>query len=82
MILFVGQIAREMREREAFQELDYRGVRLDRQMGDRDRRSRAHPRARLARVFHRHQWMSGVGGDRAAGRHAERVRGDRRGIII
>ncbi|UPG73828.1 thiamine pyrophosphate-binding protein [Roseomonas gilardii subsp. gilardii] len=26
MILFVGQIAREMREREAFQELDYRAV--------------------------------------------------------
>ena len=32
-----------MREREAFQEIDLsRGVRLDRQMGDRDRRSRAH----------------------------------------
>ena len=26
MIMFVGQIAREMREREAFQELDYRAV--------------------------------------------------------
>src|SRR5258708_36019813 len=26
MILFVGQIARDMREREAFQELDYRAV--------------------------------------------------------
>ena len=26
LILFVGQIAREMREREAFQELDYRAV--------------------------------------------------------
>src|SRR5947208_5043285 len=26
MILFVGQIGREMREREAFQELDYRAV--------------------------------------------------------
>src|ERR1043166_4311750 len=26
MILFVGQVAREMREREAFQELDYRAV--------------------------------------------------------
>jgi len=39
MIVFVGQVAREMREREAFQELDYRGVRG--QVGDRDRRSRA-----------------------------------------
>src|SRR5207237_4925512 len=26
MILFVGQVGREMREREAFQELDYRAV--------------------------------------------------------
>src|SRR4051812_46297389 len=26
MIMFVGQVAREMREREAFQELDYRAV--------------------------------------------------------
>ena len=26
MIVFVGQVAREMREREAFQELDYRAV--------------------------------------------------------
>src|SRR5207237_3738029 len=26
MILFVGQVARDMREREAFQELDYRAV--------------------------------------------------------
>jgi acetolactate synthase-1/2/3 large subunit len=26
MIVFVGEVAREMREREAFQELDYRAV--------------------------------------------------------
>jgi acetolactate synthase-1/2/3 large subunit len=26
MIVFVGQVGREMREREAFQELDYRAV--------------------------------------------------------
>jgi len=52
MILFVGQIGREMREREAFQELDYRAVfGTIREMGDRDRRSRAHSRADLARLL-------------------------------
>ena len=43
-----------MREREAFQELDYRAVfGTHGEMGDRDRRSGAHPRDRLARVLHR-----------------------------
>ena len=59
-----------------------RGVRLDRQMGDRDRRSRAHPRAGLARLLHRDQRPPGSGGDRAAGGHAggARQRGGRAGI--
>ena len=47
-----------------------RGVRLDRQMGHRDRRSRAHSGARLARVLHRHQRPAGAGGGGAAGGHA------------
>ena len=56
MILFVGQVGRDMREREAFQELDYRAV-----FGsiakwvDRDRRSRADSGAGLARLLHRDQ---------------------------
>ena len=51
-----------------------RGVRLDRQMGDRDRRSRAHSGNRLARLPHRLQRPARAGGDRAAGGHAGRAR--------
>ena len=41
MIVFVGQVARSMRGREAFQEIDYRAVfGTDRQVGRRDRRRR------------------------------------------
>ena len=50
-----------------------RGVRHHRQMGDRDRRSRAHPRARLARLLHRDQRPARAGRHRAAGGHAGRA---------
>ena len=64
MIVFVGQVGRDMRDREAFQELDYRAVfGTDGEMGDRDRRSRAHPGNRLARVPYRLQRPPGPGGD-------------------
>ena len=79
MILFVGQIARDIRDREAFQELDYRGgVRQHRQMDDRDRRSGPHAGARLARLLHRHQRPPRPGGDRAARGHAGRAHHGRR----
>ncbi len=75
MIVFVGQVAREMREREAFQELDYRAVFGSHgEMGDRDRRSRAHPGDRVARLLHRLQRPAGPGGGRAARGHAGRAR--------
>ena len=75
MIVFVGQVARDMREREAFQELDYRAVfGTHGEMGDRDRRSGAHSGNRVARLPHRDQRPAGPGGDRAAGRHADRAR--------
>ena len=65
MVVFVGQVARDMREREAFQELDYpRGVRLDDQMGDRDRRSGAHAGNRLARLPRGGQRPARPGGGR------------------
>ena len=75
LILFVGQVDRTMRDREAFQEIDYRAV-----FGsiakwvDRDRRPRAHPRARLARLPRRDVRASWAGGDRTAGGHAHRRR--------
>ncbi len=83
LILFVGQIARDMREREAFQELDYRAVfgSID-EMGDRDRRSRPHPRAGLARLLCRDQRPARPGGDGAARGHAGRARrGGRRAAV-
>ena len=51
MILFVGQIERGMREREAFQELDYRAAfGAAGQMGHRGGRSGALSRNRLPRL--------------------------------
>ncbi len=48
-------------------------------MGDRDRRSRPHPRVGLARILHGDQWPAGAGGDGVAGGHAGRAhRGARR----
>ena len=75
LVVFIGQVARDMREREAFQELDYpRGVRLDDQMGDRDRRSGAHTGNRLARLSHRGQRAAGTGRRQPAGGYADRAR--------
>ena len=76
LIVFVGQVGREMREREAFQELDYRAVfGIDRQMG--------RPRSTIRRAFRswcrarstpRLSGRPGPGGDGAAGGHADRAR--------
>ena len=55
-----------------------RGVRLDRQMGDRDRRSGAHSGTGLARLLHRDQRAAGPGGGGAAGGHAGGARRRRR----
>ena len=55
-----------------------RGVRHDGQMGDRNRRSGAHPRDRVARVSCRDERPSRSGGDRAARRHADGARLGRR----
>ncbi len=75
LIVFVGQVARAMRERDAFQELDYRAVfGTHDEMGDRDRRSGAHSRDRVARLPRRLQRPARPGGDRAAGGHADRAR--------
>ena len=61
------------RERDAFQEVDYRqmfgGMR---QMGGRDRRRRAHPRIRPPRVRHRDGRPARAGGAGAARGHADR----------
>ena len=56
MILFVGQVGRDMREREAFQELDYRAVfgSIAKWVTEIDDPG-AHSGAGLARVLHRHQ---------------------------
>ena len=55
MIMFVGQVARDMRDREALQELDYRAVfgtmaKWATEIDD----PRAHPGTRFARLLHRH----------------------------
>ena len=79
LILFVGQIERGMREREAFQELDYRAVfGTHDEMGDRDRRCRAHPRDHQPRLPCRDRRPARPGGDRAAGGRADRPRRRRR----
>ena len=62
-----------MREREAFQEVDYRAVfGGDRQMGDRDRRPGAHSRTGHARLRSRDVRPAGAGRHRAARGHADR----------
>ena len=55
-----------------------RGVRHDGEMGDRDRRSGAHSRDRVARVPRRDERPSRPGGDRAARGHADGARLGRR----
>ena len=75
MIVFVGQVARDMREREAFQELDYRAVfgTMAKWATEIDDPARI-PGNRVARLPHRDQRPARAGGDRAAGGHADRAR--------
>ena len=83
MILFVGQVgARHARARGVPGARLPRGVRLDRQMGDRDRRSGAHSGTGLARLLHRDQRAAGPGGGRAAGGHAGGARRRRRRACV
>ena len=75
MIMFVGQVERGVKEREAFQELDYRAVfgsmtKWTTEIDD----PRARHRTGVARVLHRDQRPAGPGGDRAAEGRAERAR--------
>ena len=74
LIVFVGQIAREMREREAFQEVDYRAVfgTMTKWTTEIDE-PRAFPNSSRAPLY-RDGRPAGAGGDRAAGRHADRTR--------
>ena len=71
IVMFVGQVARDTREREAFQELDYRAVfRFAGQVGHRDRRPHARAGARVAGVSYRRQWPARSGRGRHSGGHA------------
>ena len=74
MILFVGQVDRAVAgpRRLAGARLR-RGVRLDDQVGGRDRRRGADARAGLARLPRRDQRPARPGGAGAAGRHADRA---------
>ena len=79
MIMFVGQVARDVKEREALQELDLRAVfggmtKWATEIDD----AGARPRNRLARLLHRDQRPAGAGRDRPAGGHADRARHGRR----
>ena len=77
LILFVGQVASDQEEREAFQEIDYRRMfgPMAKWVGA-DRPRRAHPRARRARVRDGVCRPPRAGRARAAGGHA--AAGDRR----
>ena len=75
MIMFVGQVETSVREREAFQELDYRAVfgsmtKWTVEVDDPD----AHHRIRVARVLHRERRPARTGGGGAAEGHVERAR--------
>ena len=77
MVLFVGQVGRDMREREAFQEVDYRAVfgSIAKWVVEIDAPGRL-PEL-TARLPRRHAGAARAGGGGAAGRHADR--GGRRG---
>ena len=83
MIMFVGQVARHMREREAFQELDYRAVfgpmaKWATEIDD----AAPGARDRLPRLSSCRQWPAGSGRRRAARRHADgTARGRRRAAL-
>ena len=75
MILFIGQVARDQAEREAFQEIDYRRMfGADGQMGGADRRRRAHSGVGEPGLPPRRRRPARPGGARAARGHADRPR--------
>ena len=75
MILFVGQVARDMREREAFQELDYRAVFGTMAKWATEIDDPARIPELISRAFYTAtSGRPGPGRDRAAGRHAGRAR--------
>ena len=75
MIVFVGQVARDMREREAFQELDYRAVFGSMAKWATEIDDPARIPEIVSRAFHTAmQRPARAGGDRAAGGHADRAR--------
>ncbi len=79
MILFVGQVARDMREREAFQELDYRAVFGSIAKWATEIDDPARIPELVSRAFYTAtNGRPGPGGDRAAGGHAGRARRGRR----
>ena len=79
LVMFVGQVgARHARARGVSGTRLSRGVRLDDQMDDRDRRSGAGAGDRLARVLYRGQWAAGSGRRRHSRGHADRARRRRR----
>ena len=79
MILFVGQVARDMREREAFQEIDYRAVFGSMAKWATEIDDPARIPEFVSRAFHTAmQRPARPGGDRAARGHAGRARGGRR----
>ena len=75
MILLLGQVARRMRGREAFQEIDVKALlRRGRQMGRGDRARRAHSRDRRPRLPPGDLGPAGAGRPVAARGHAPRDR--------
>ena len=79
MILFVGQVARDMREREAFQELDYRAVFGTMAKWATEIDDPARIPEIVSRAFYTaDQRPARPGGDRAARGHADRARRGRR----
>ena len=83
MIMFVGQVARDMREREAFQELDYRAVFGSMAKWATEIDDPARIPEIVSRAFlHGDQRPARAGGDRAAGGHADRARRGRRRAAV
>jgi acetolactate synthase-1/2/3 large subunit len=70
MILFVGQVERRAREREAFRSSTTGPASARSPMGDRDRRPGPHPELVSARLHVATSGRPGPVGDRAAGGHA------------
>ena len=75
MVLFVGDVGSDFRDREAFQEVDYGSFFGPSTKGFAKRVERIddagpHSRIHRARLRHRHERPPGAGGAGAAGRHA------------